>query len=103
MQCFGLHRGFVQVGISVFNMHDAWVPPAPIVKYAPGFIEGPAFMANPGGWFLTHKVSHTNIWDGGPALQQGHDAGYLIPHVPPIAGVPNGMLWVHMAVSKHKV
>src|SRR6185369_13023795 len=103
MKCYGLHRGFSQFGISLFNMHDVWTPPGPVVKFAPGVMEGPAFMAHPGGWWLTHKVSKTVHFDGGPAIQQGHDAGYLIPHIPVIAAVPNLMLVIHMAVSKHKV
>ena len=103
MKCYGLHRGFSQFGISVFTMHDVWIPPAPIVKYAPGFMEGPAFMGHPPGIYVSHKVAHKVHFDGGPAVQQGHDAGYLIPHIPVVTSVPNLMLLVHMAVSKHKV
>ena len=103
MKCYGLHRGFSQFGISIFNMHDVWTPPAPVIKFVPGFMEGPAFMGHPPGIPLTHKVSRKVHFDGGPAIQQGHDAGYLIPHIPPIAAIPNVMLLIHMAVSKHKV
>jgi len=103
MKCYGLHKGFCQFGISIGNTHDYWQPPAPAVKFVPGFVEGPAFMGWWGGIPLTHKVATTVRFDGGDAVQQGHDAGYLIPHIPPLAAVPNLMLIVHMATSKHKV
>src|SRR5262245_5621497 len=104
MECYGLNQGYTQLGLGVFYMHDAWCPPpppAPILKYMPGMIvEGPAFMGWFGGLFVTHKHGLKTFFDGGKALQQGHDAGYLIPHLPI---PPHLLLFVHMLVSKHKV
>ncbi len=100
MMCLGLNQGYLQFGISLFNMHDQWVPPPIPLKAVPGLFEGPAFMGWHPGRPLTHKVGRKTKFDGNNAIQQGHDAGYLIPH---IALPPNVMMGINMLVSKHKV
>jgi hypothetical protein len=99
-----LNAGFNQFGISVGvgSLHDQFLPPAPpapLLKAMPGIIEGPAFMGWPPGFFV-HKKANTVLVDGTPGIQQGHDVGPLILHVPaPI----NVLMAVHMLFSKHKV
>jgi hypothetical protein len=100
MFCYGLNQGYLQFGISVFNMHDQWVPPPVPLKAVPGLIEGPAFMGWHPGRVLTHKVGRKTHFDGNRAVQHGHDVGYLIPH---LALPLNVMMGINMLVSKHKV
>jgi len=100
MLCFGLNQGYLQFGLSAFNMHDQWVPPPIPLKAVPGLIEGPAFMGWHPGRPLTHKVGKKTSFDGNKAVQHGHDVGYLIPH---IALPLNVMMGINMLVSKHKV
>jgi hypothetical protein len=100
MRCLGLNQGYLQFGLSAFTMHDVWLPPVPPVKYVPGLIEGPAFMGWHPGRFLTHKVGAKTFYDGNKAVQQGHDVGYLIPHI----AIPiNWMMAINTLFSKHKV
>jgi len=98
MLCLGLNEGYTQFGLSAFTMHEVWIPPAVPVP-VPGIIEGPAFMGWFGGLTVTHKVGKKTNFDGNPAVQQGHDCGYLIPHIQ----TPNILLPMHIAFSKHKV
>jgi hypothetical protein len=93
-----LSAGFLQFGISFFTSHDALFPP--VVKLPlPGLIEGPAFMGWPPG-IISHKKALTVFADGNMAVQQGHDVGYLIPHI----AVPlNAMMAINTTFSKHKV
>ena len=97
-----LNAGFCQFGISVFTMHDQFLPPpppAPPLKCIPGLVEGPAFMGWPPGFFI-HKKAPSVLVDGNPGIQQGHDVGYLIPHF----AIPmNALCGVHTLLSKHKV
>jgi len=100
MKCFGLNQGYLQFGLSLFDMHDQWVPPPIPLKAIPGLIEGPAFMGWAPGIYTTHKVGRKTKFDGNNAIQQGHDCGYLIPHI----AIPlNVMMGINMLVSKHKV
>jgi len=100
MKCFGLNQGYLQFGLSLFDMHDQWVPPPVPVKAIPGLIEGPAFMGWAPGIYTTHKVGRKTKFDGNNAVQQGHDCGYLIPHI----AIPlNVMMGINMLVSKHKI
>jgi hypothetical protein len=101
MKCYGLNQGYTQFGISLFDMHDQWLPPPPMpLKFAPGLFEGPAFM----GWHptraVTHKVGKKTFYDGNNAIQQGHDVGYLVLH---LAMPPNVMMAINTVLSKHKV
>lgn len=100
MLCYGLSQGYGQFGISLFDMHDQWLPPPIPLKFAPGLFEGPAFM----GWhptrLITQKVGKKTYFDGNRAVQQGHDVGYLIPH---LALPPNLMMVINTLFSKHKV
>jgi hypothetical protein len=97
-----LNAGWTQFGISLFTMHDQFVPPVPPIPALPsipGLVEGPAFMGWPPGFFV-HKKAQTVLVDGNPGIQQGHDVGYLIPHF----AVPmNALCGVHTLLSKHKV
>jgi hypothetical protein len=93
-----LSAGFMQFGLSAFTMHDAMCPP-PVKVPMPGLIEGPAFMGWPPG-IISHKKAFTVFADGNMAIQQGHDVGYLIPH---LAVPPNAMMALNTAFSKHKV
>lgn len=100
MFCFGLHQGYGQFGMSMFTMHDQWLPPPLPVKFIPGLVEGPAFMGAPPGRFLTHKVGVNTYFDGCAAVQQGHDVGYLILHT----AIPlNWMMGINAMFSKHKI
>jgi len=99
MFTLGLNRCWSQFGVSVFTMHDQWIPPPLPLPYVPGIFEGPAFMGWPPGT-LSHKAGKKTYFDGGNAIQQGHDVGYLIPH---IAAPINVMMGINMLVSKHKV
>lgn len=100
MLCFGLHQGYGQFGVSMFTMHDQWLPPPSPLKFVPGGFEGPAFMGWHPGRVLTHKVGANTYFDGCAAIQQGHDAGYLILHV---AMLPNWMMLINSMFSKHKI
>ena len=98
-----LSAGFLQIGISAYTQHNQALPPVPPaptpLPCVPGLIEGPAFMGWPPG-FLVHKKEQTVTADGNPAIKQGHDVGYVIPHF----AIPmNGLCAVHTLVSKHKV
>src|SRR4051812_37664626 len=97
-----LNAGFNQFGISMFNMHDQYLPPpppAPPLPSIPGAFEGPAFLGWPPGFFV-HKKAPKVIVDGNPGIQQGHDVGYIIPHL----AIPmNALCAVHTLLSKHKV
>jgi hypothetical protein len=100
MICFGLNQGYLQFGLSLFDMHDQWLLPPVPAKAIPGLIEGPAFMGWAPGTYTTHKVGRKTKFDGNNAVQQGHDCGYLIPHF----AIPmNVMVAINMLVSKHKV
>ncbi|MDC0671629.1 hypothetical protein [Nannocystis radixulma] len=100
MLCLGLHQGYDQFGFSAFTMHDQWIPPPQPVKFVPGFVEGPAFMGYHPGRLLSHKVGANTYFDGCPAVQQGHDVGYMIPHT----AIPkNWMILINSMFSKHKV
>jgi hypothetical protein len=93
-----LSAGFLQFGLSAFTMHDAMFPP-PAKAPIPGLIEGPAFMGWPPG-VLSHKKAATVFVNGNMGIQQGHDVGYLIPH---LAIALNAFTPVNIAFSKHKV
>lgn len=94
-----LNAGWLQIGLSLFTMHDQALPPVPPVKAIPGLIEGPAFMGWPPG-LLSHKKADSVITDGNPTVQHGHDIGYLIPHFQ----IPmNALSAIHTLLSKHKV
>jgi len=100
MICFGLNQGYLQFGLSLFDMHDQWLLPPVPAKAIPGLIEGPAFMGWAPGIYTTHKVGRKTKFDGNNAVQQGHDCGYLIPHF----AIPmNVMVAINMLVSQHKV
>jgi len=100
MICFGLNQGYLQFGLSLFDMHDQWLLPPVPEKAIPGLIEGPAFMGWAPGIYTTHKVGRKTKFDGNNAVQQGHDCGYMIPHF----AIPmNVMVAINMLVSKHKV
>jgi len=100
MKCFDLNQGYLQFGISLFDMHDQWMPPPVPLKAIPGLIEAPAFMGWAPGIYTTHKVGRKTKFDGNNAVQQGHDCGYLIPHI----AIPlNVMMGINMLVSKHKI
>jgi len=100
MICFGLNQGYLQFGLSLFDMHDQWLLPPVPAKAIPGLIEGPAFMGWAPGIYTTHNVGRKTKFDGNNAVQQGHDCGYLIPHF----AIPmNVMVAINMLVSKHKV
>jgi len=96
--CYGLHEGYDQLVLSAYTQHDVCVPPPVKVPCVPHIIE-PATMGWFGGMVVTHKVGKKTYFDGKPAVQQGHDCGYLIPHF----GPPNALLAVHILFSKHKV
>jgi len=100
MFCFGLHQGYGQFGVSMFTMHDQWIPPPVPAKFVPGGFEGPAFMGWHPGRTLTHKVGVNTYFDGCAAVQQGHDAGYLILHA---TLPPNWMMAINTMFSKHKI
>ena len=99
MISLGLNRCWMQFGLSCFTMHDQWLPPPVPAPFVPGLIEGPAFMGWPPGT-VSHKAGAKTYYDGGNAIQQGHDVGYLIPH---FAMPMNVMMGINMLVSKHKV
>jgi hypothetical protein len=100
MICWGLNRGFTQWVFGV-PCHDQWLTPSVFVKCVPGLFDLPVFM----GWFpgrpFSHKYGRETFFDGNEAIQQGHDPGYLIPHI----SIPfnNFLLAVHPLTSKHKV
>lgn len=98
----GLHRGFRQLGVSAYTMHDQFIPPpppAPPIPFVPGLIEIPGFMDTPVSVW-TRKASGTVFFDGGEAVQEGHDMGFMIPHF----AIPmNVLCGVHTALSKHKI
>ena len=99
MLCWGLNQGYTQWVFGV-PMHDQWIPPPITLKYMPGLLDGPAYMGwHPGRWF-THKVGSKTYFDGNKAVQQGHDVGYIIPH---IALPVNVMMAINLLTSKHKV
>lgn len=94
-----LNAGHTQIGISAFTMHNAAAPPIPPAPNLPGLVEGPATMGWPPG-FLAHKKATTVFADGSPAVNQGHDMGYMIPHF----AIPmNAMCAINALFSKHKV
>ena len=95
-----LSAGWLQIGVSAFTRHDAWVPPVPTdAKGLPGLIEFPAPMGWPPG-MLSHKTAPSVLSDGNPTVQHGHDIGYLIPHF----AIPyNALCVLHTVFSKHKV
>ncbi len=95
----GLHGGYLQIAISAFTMHNQSIPVVPAAPNVPGIIETPGFMAAPGG-FLGAKLARTVFFDGSPAVQEGHDIGFFIPH---IAAPLNILMAVHTLLSKHKV
>jgi hypothetical protein len=98
-----LNEGFLQIGISAYTQHDQAVPPVPPAPVpmpgVPGIIEGPAFMGWPPG-MLSHKTAPKVLSDGNPAVQHGHDIGYMIPH---IQAPVNALMAVHTMLSKHKI
>jgi hypothetical protein len=100
MRCYGLNQGWQQIGVGTFFTHDIWpAPSAPIEKFMPGMFEGPAPMGWIGGRYVSHKVGTTTYFDGNPAVQQGHDAGYFVLHSPQTL-----LMWpIHTSFSKHKV
>jgi hypothetical protein len=101
MLCYGLNQGYGQFGLALFYMHDVWMQPMTMLKYIPGnVLEGPAFMGWWGGVLVTHKHGLKTYFDGNRAIQQGHDAGYFIPH---LLTPPSMMMFIHMIFSKHKV
>jgi hypothetical protein len=95
-----LHADITNLIVSMFMMHDAFLPPMPPLPKVPlpGLIEGPVSLGWPPGT-IVHKKAFTVMSDGAPAVQHNHDAGYLIPH---IQLPPNALSPVHMAFSKHK-
>lgn len=95
------NAGYKQLAVSLFTMHDQFIPPPPPVPLpgVPGVFEGMVHLGWPAG-FLSHKKAPTVLVDGYPGLQQGHDVGMLIPHV---AAPPNSLMAVHMLLSKHKL
>lgn len=95
----GLHRGYRQIGVSAFTMHNQVVPPVPFAPNIPGLIEAPGFMDNPSG-LPSRKAATTVFFDGGHAVQEGHTMGFFIPHF----ALPMNLLCaVHFPLSKHKV
>jgi len=98
----GLHRGFLQLGVSAYTMHNQFVPPpppAPPIPAVPGLIEIPGFMQNPISQYQA-KAGTTVFFDGGPAVQEGHDMGFMIPHF----AIPmNVLCGVNTLLSKHKI
>lgn len=96
----GLHRGFLQLGVSAFTIHTQLIPPAPPTPAPiPGLIEIPGFMQNPISQYQA-KAGTTVFFDGGPAVQEGHDMGFLIPHF----AIPmNVLCGVNTLLSKHKI
>jgi len=96
--CYGLHQAMDQLALGTIPTHDICVPPPVKVPCVPHILE-PGTIGWPGGYFITHKVGDKTFFDGSKAVQQGHDCGYLIPHI----GPPNVLLAVHILFSKHKV
>lgn len=101
MFAFVLNAGFTQWGMAFGVPHDQFMPPpppAPPLPSVPSPFEGAA-MGWPVATFL-HKKAPTVLVDGNPGVQQGHDIGYMIPHV----AIPlNALLLLHIGLSKHKV
>ncbi len=96
----GLHAGFSQMGVSAFTMHNQYVPPVPNpLPNIPGLVEIPGFMATPVSVW-TRKTATTVFFDGAPAVQEGHDMGFMIPH---FAMPMNTLCAVHTCLSKHKI
>jgi hypothetical protein len=95
-----LNAGWTQWVVSAYTRHNQLCPPVPNPALnVPGFVEGPAPMGWPPG-FLSHKKASTVIVDGKPGIQQGHDVGFVIPHL----AVPmNALCGVNTLLSKHKV
>ncbi len=94
----GLHRGFMQLGVSAFTMHKMLIPPAPLTPPTPGLIEIPGFMQTLS--MYQAKAGTTVFFDGGEAVQEGHDMGFLIPHF----AIPMNLLCgVNTLLSKHKI
>ncbi len=94
-----LHADFTQLVISAYTMHNQQLPPPVPLPNVPGLVEGPATMGWPPG-FLGHKQALKVLVDGAPAVQQGHDVGFMIPH---FALPPNALMAVNTMFSKHKV
>ncbi len=95
-----LSAGYWQFGVSIYTQHDQCFPPPSPIPAVPGLMEGPAFMGAAPGAAIAHKKAPTVLVDGAPGVQQGHDVGYIIPH---IAGPPNALMALHTLFSKHKV
>ena len=96
----GLHRGFMQLGVSAFTIHTQLIPPLPPTPAPiPGLIEIPGFMQSLVPPYAA-KAGTTVFFDGGPAVQEGHDMGFLIPHF----AIPmNVLCGVNTVLSKHKI
>ncbi len=97
-----LHASGTHLAVSFVTTHDAFLPPMPPEPKrfgAPGIMEGPASMGS-GPGMVAHKTVTTVMVDGAPAVNQGHDVGYMIPH---LQAPPNALSAVHIAFSKHKV
>lgn len=100
-----LNAGWTQYGVSAFTWHDHAIPPIPplptplkVPASPPGLIEGPVPMGWPLG-FITHKKAMKVNADGNPAIQTGHDIGYVIPHF----AIPmHVLLAIFTLLSKHK-
>lgn len=100
MKCWGLNQGYTQFAIGISRHDQLLPPPPPGLPAVWGLFEGPAFMGAHPGRPLTHKVGRKTLFDGNRAVQQGHDVGYVIPHV----AVPfNAMMAINLLTSKHKV
>lgn len=97
-----LHASISNLVVSAYTQHGAFMPPPPPagpLPFVPGLIEGPVSLGWPPG-FLMHATQMDVLVDGAPGVQQGHDAGYLIPHIQ----IPmNALTALHIAFSKHKV
>lgn len=96
------HADYTQLAVSIFTMHDQFIPPpppAPPLPAVPGVLEGPVSLGWPPG-FLSHKKAPTVLVDGDAGIQQGHDVGMLIPH---LAAPPNSLMAAHTLLSKHKI
>jgi hypothetical protein len=101
MKAWGLNQGFSQLVIGI-PRHDQVMPPVfpAMALQIPGLFDGPAYMGWHPGRLLTHKVGKKTHFDGNPAVQQGHDVGYLIFHM----ALPlNLMMVINPLTSKHKV
>ncbi len=88
-----LHASCTHLVLSV-TRHDVQLPPPPPAKPPPVIhIETATMNWLPVPNALLHKVQANVLADGAPAVNNGHDVGYLIPHIGPV----NAMLPIHIA------